>query len=98
MEATNTMDTATGILKDQKGITIVSQNIRGLASSFDDQKILLQRSNVDLFAMQETFLSVDNPVVHFDIEGYSLGLCQPLTDCLVTHILYQLKYIPIIPA
>ncbi len=62
------MRSNTEILAELKGITLASQNIRSLSSKVDDITVLLRKSQLDVLALQETFLdeNTDNLFVHID--------------------------------
>ena len=65
------MNTATRTLSELKGITLASLNIRSLYRSLDVISTLLNKTKVDYFLIQETFLnnSIDkNPI---SIYGYN---------------------------
>ena len=51
------MHSTTETLKELKGITFASLNVRSLYRKYDDNSILLSQSNVDLLLLQETFLN-----------------------------------------
>ena len=59
-------------LGSQKGITLVSQNIRSLTQSQDEVRLLLEKTGVDLYLMQETFLSELDADTNHAVPGYHL--------------------------
>ncbi len=67
-------------LGKQKGITFVSQNIRSLTQSHDEVKLILEETSVDLYLMQETFLTNNIPDEIIEILGYFLYRMDQTSD------------------
>ena len=74
------MDSATQTIKELKGIKIGSINIRSLYRSVDEIKIFLNRTELHVLMLQETFLSDQTPDALLEIPGYSLVRQDRNTD------------------
>ena len=59
-------------LKELKGIALCSLNIRGLYRKLDEVRLLLDRSQVDVLVLNETFLNSGHTDRELAIKGYHL--------------------------
>ena len=64
--------TASNELKELKGIALCSLNIHGLYGKLDEVRLLLDRSNVDVLVLNETFLNNGHTDAELAIKGYQL--------------------------
>ena len=63
-------ESAADTLKGLKGITYAYLNVRSLFLHYDEIKILLNRTKLDLLILGETFLNTSVDSLYLDIEGY----------------------------
>ena len=63
---------ATQCLRNLKGRSFASLNIRGILSKFDSLKLLIEHSGVDIFAICESFLNESISDSEIGIDGYSV--------------------------
>ena len=80
----------------------MSQNIRSLSSKVDDVSLLLSRSNIDLLAIQETFLDDNTDDSFLSVNKYTLHrldrdrrTCKKTGGGLIvyTHNKYEFEYV-----
>ncbi len=63
---------ATQCLRNLKGRSFASLNMRGILSKFDSLKPVIEYSNVDVFALCESFLNPNISDSEISIDGYSI--------------------------
>ena len=70
MDKVNT-ESASSVLKNLRGITYAFVNIRSLFKNFDDIKLLLELSQVDVLLLGETFLNKSVNSILLEVPGYT---------------------------
>lgn len=61
-----------GYIQRQKGMKILSWNIRSLVKNFDEISALFDNTEIDIINFNETWLGKDNINSHVRLQGYKI--------------------------